>query len=686
MNPKQQIDERSEEASKPKDAGKPPYTMRFDVGTIKHLGLQMYSTLPPVIAELVANAWDANASRVEINIPTDPLSSDESEITIFDDGSGMSDEDIRSKYVVTGRDRREEEGNDTTPEPLNRKVMGRKGIGKFSSFGIAKEIEIESVKNEEISRFIMNYDDMLAIATDQSIRFDALAPTGKVTQGTKITLRNFTKFQRRRIPIVTLRRGIARRFSIIGGQNDFEVVINGDPISPEERDLLSLLENDADGNRYIWNYSEVEVKDGEDWTVSGWVGALKRTSQDLDGIDRGIALMARGKLVQEPFVFEAVVGQQYALSYIIGELHVEFVDAEEDTIGTNRNALVWDEEANDALKQWGKAEVNRIAREWARKRRSDNQRALQSNEHYIRFQTEANNINQGRALKLADQLVKQTIDANPVGEIVELQSVIRTALDFLQFDAFWDLIEDVTEAELADTAKLLNLFREWQIVEAKEMMRVTEGRIETIKKFQGLVEDDAMEVPTLHNFLKEFPWIIDAKWVLVDDEVYYTQLLREKFPESDEIPEENRRIDFLCVRGPHDLVVVEIKRPGHRASRHDLNQIEDYVNFVRTEVVKTTDPAYAQTKVMGYLICGNTVDVAVIQERVRNLAAADIYVRRYRDLLSSVEGMHREFLDRYEKLQAAKSEALDRSVDGVSSSGEPFHAVLITENATSGTP
>ena len=45
------------------------YEMKFDVGTIKHLGLQMYSTLPPVIGELVANGWDANATKVEITIP-----------------------------------------------------------------------------------------------------------------------------------------------------------------------------------------------------------------------------------------------------------------------------------------------------------------------------------------------------------------------------------------------------------------------------------------------------------------------------------------------------------------------------------------------------------------------------------------------------------------------------------------
>ena len=278
------------------------------------------------------------------------------EVIITDNGIGMTDEEIRTKYVITGRDRREAEGSDETPAPLRRKVMGRKGIGKFSSFGIAKEIELESVKEGETSRLIMNYDDMLQRAANRTIEFPALTPTGSVSEGTKITLREFAKFSNRSIPVGRLRRGLARRILHHWGQDDFKIVINRSPISPEERDLRSLLDIDADGDRYIWNYDDVEVKDGEAWTVSGWIGALDRTSPDIDGIDRGIALMARGKLVQEPFVFEAVVGQQYALSYIIGELHVEFVDDAEDTIGTNRNALVWDTEANAALMEWGKRE------------------------------------------------------------------------------------------------------------------------------------------------------------------------------------------------------------------------------------------------------------------------------------------------------------------------------------------
>ena len=330
-------------------ASKDPFRMEFDVYTIKHLGLQMYSTLPPVIGELVANGWDANATKVEITIPETPIDEQTSEIIIRDDGIGMSDEEIRKKYLIVGRDRRENEQSDETPLPYKRKVMGRKGIGKFSAFGIAKEIDVESIKNGEVSHFRMNYDQLLEKESERSIEFPPLDPTGTVSKGTKITLRRITKFKTRSISIDRIRRGLARRFAVIGAQQGFEVVINGSSISPEDRDLKRLLEKDMDGNPYLWEYDNEEIQPETGWTVSGWIGALNRTTPDIDGIDRGIVLMARGKLVQEPFVFEAVVGQQYALSYLIGELHAEFVDGKEDTIGTTRNSLVWDTEANMAL-------------------------------------------------------------------------------------------------------------------------------------------------------------------------------------------------------------------------------------------------------------------------------------------------------------------------------------------------
>ena len=627
-----------------------PYRIDFDISTIKHLGLQMYATLPPVVGELVANAWDANSTQVEITIPETPIDEHTSEIVIKDNGVGMSDSDIREKYLIVGRDRRESEGRDQTPAPLNRPIMGRKGIGKFSAFGIARELDIESVSNGTFSRFVMNYDTMLASASRRHAEFPPLQPTGCITEGTTIRLRRITKYRTRSISLPLLRRGLARRFAIIGSQYQFQVAINGSPISVEEREMQRLLAKDADGNAYLWEFKDEEIMRETGWNVSGWIGALDRTTSDADGVDRGISIMARGKLVQEPFVFNAVVGQQFALSYLVGELHAEFVDAVEDTIGTSRNVLVWDTEANAKLMEWGKQQVTKIAREWAKKRQADNVRNLENNDLYRSFKERASEVGSQRALQLADNLVRQAIGKNPTADVDELEPIIQTSLDFLEFDAFWEIVQGMVQSDLDDVPALLGLFKEWEIVEAKEMMRVTRGRIATIEKLQDLIEKNALEVPTLHNFLKEFPWVIDPLWTLVDDEVRFSDMLKKEFPDSD-IAEQDRRIDFLCVRESTNLVVVEIKRPGSKASNKELDQIFHYVSFVRHYVQRTKDPVLSTKNVVGYLLCGDLVENYEVRAKVEAFEKSQIYVRRYGDLLDRVKRIHQEFIKRYEQLQ-----------------------------------
>lgn len=629
-----------------------PFRMEFEIGTIKHLGLQMYSTLPPAIGEFVANAWDANATRVKITIPEQPISEDTSEIVIEDDGIGMSDSDIRHKYLIVGRDRREADGSDATAPPHNRKVMGRKGIGKFSAFGIARIIEIESVKDNEVSHLIMDYDKMIKKDKDRRyMDFPSLRPTGTLSKGTRINLKRITKYKTRSIPIRTLRRGLARRFSVIASASNFRVSINGSEISVEERDLKRLLDRDANGKPYMWPFNDEEIECGTGWKVSGWIGALNRTSPEHDNVDRGISIMARGKLVQEPFLFNAVVGQQYALSYIVGELHAEFVDQEVDTIGTSRNALVWDNEPNAKFQEWGKQQVQKIAREWSEMRSRDNLSQLKDHVQYVEFKKRAREIGNRRALGLADNLVRKAIGDNPTADPDELTQIIETSLDFLEFDSFREISEDLAKSDLNDVSKILSLFREWEIVEAKEMSRVARGRISTIEKLEELIKTNALEVPTLHQFLKEFPWVLDPRWTLVADEARYSDILRDQFPESEDVPEQDRRIDFLCVMESGNLVVVEIKRPGLKASIKDLQQIKDYVFFMQEQVDNSNDPALSHKGVVGYLLCGGLVDKRRVDLEVESLKNSGIYVRNYNDLLAMVRRMHREFIERYEKLK-----------------------------------
>ena len=438
-------------------------------------------------------------------------------------------------------------------------------------------------------------------------------------------------------------------------------MINGTEISPEDRDFKQLLDTDMDGYKYLWKYKNEEIEPNTGWTVSGWIGALNRTTPDIDGIDRGIVLMARGKLVQEPFDFNAVVGQQYALSYLIGELNVEFVDGVEDTIGTTRNSLVWDTEANIALMEWGKKEVNKIARKWSERRSADNERQLQEHELYRQFRERAEEIGNERALKIADQFIRQLIVNDPNANDEQVDGLIKMCLNFLEFDAFWEIAENIKDTGLESIETLINLFREWKIVEAKEMARVTEGRIKTIEKLQDLIENNALEVPTLHNFLKEFPWVIDPRWTMVDDEVRYSDLLRNEFPESDDMLEEDKRIDFLCVREGTTLVVVEIKRPQSRVSKNELEQLEGYVIFMEEYIQKTTDPNYRLENVTGYLLCGDLVDTPYVRGRRKILERSQIYIRRYGDMLDMVQQLHSEFLERYKQLREAKQRAANRS-------------------------
>ena len=125
----------------------------FDINTINHLGVKLYSTIPPMLAELVANAWDADAHNVWIN-----LSDQKKAITVEDDGSGMSFDDLNDKFLKVGRNRRIELNEDKTPE--GRPVLGKKGLGKLSMFGIGRDITVTSVRDNKITSFKMNYDEI----------------------------------------------------------------------------------------------------------------------------------------------------------------------------------------------------------------------------------------------------------------------------------------------------------------------------------------------------------------------------------------------------------------------------------------------------------------------------------------------------------------------------------------------
>ena len=71
--------------------------LSFHGRILDHLGIQMYQSPVAAIAEIVSNAWDADAENVWIELPKNL--SDGAIITVRDDGWGMTYEECEKRYL-----------------------------------------------------------------------------------------------------------------------------------------------------------------------------------------------------------------------------------------------------------------------------------------------------------------------------------------------------------------------------------------------------------------------------------------------------------------------------------------------------------------------------------------------------------------------------------------------------------
>ena len=110
------------------------YQMGISLNVLNHLGLNLYSNTPAVLAEVIANSWDADAHIVDVQFDFENKT-----IKIVDDGHGMSVADINEKYLYVGYQKR---AGNCFHTPGGRRPMGRKGIGKLSLFSIADKYSV----------------------------------------------------------------------------------------------------------------------------------------------------------------------------------------------------------------------------------------------------------------------------------------------------------------------------------------------------------------------------------------------------------------------------------------------------------------------------------------------------------------------------------------------------------------
>lgn len=216
------------------------YRINIDKKVLRLLGAQLYGDTPSIISELVQNAYDADAKSVWITINT----TNPSTIIVQDNGIGMTPEEINTRFLNIGQDRR----TDYPISPNGRRVLGRKGIGKLAVFSLAKIIDVYSMKDGNIAACRLDFDDITLhnadpIALDDTQQPIEAAYLSETKTGTKIVLRNIQKDVSRSLNYIVNR--LVRTFDI--NSDDFTIYVRKNEeefkeLSRKELDFFNVMD------------------------------------------------------------------------------------------------------------------------------------------------------------------------------------------------------------------------------------------------------------------------------------------------------------------------------------------------------------------------------------------------------------------------------------------------------------
>lgn len=556
----------------------PEYRMTLSLNVLNHLGIGLYSNIPAVLSELVANAWDADASTVSIL-----LNIDAGVIEVTDDGRGMTIDDINERFLKVGYQRRQH-GNTTR---RGRPVMGRKGIGKLATFAIARVVEVHTCHDQhEPLAFQMDRQEIRKrIRLDDSDIYNPKSISPQVADartGTRLVLRELDKALTRTGP--HLKRRLARRFSIIGRAHDFEVLVNRDSIGPQDRAYYDKLE-------FLWILGDDTAQDSfgsiterrrldstiqieeQDHDISGWIGTVDRP-ETLNDVNNSIVLLSRGRLVHENILPDFKEAGVYA-QYIVGEVNADFLDNDgEDIVTSGRQSVKEDDLRYNAIKDFVHRALRKIRDQWTTLRREDGtRRALV----YPSIKEWYNQLGPDRK-RMAKNLFGK-IESLMLPDVAAKKEIYKASILAFEKLSLRDLLSDLDSIETErDFQVLSRLIRGVDEVEAVHYYDIVRGRLGVIQKLIDIAPTALEKV--LQDLIFDHLWLLHSSLERATSDAHIeSTVMREFSKENLKLSDEEKkgRIDIRYRTAVGTHVIVELKRYQSTVKAHSLvGQLQKY--------------------------------------------------------------------------------------------------------------
>lgn len=552
-------------------------TVLFEEDYIFRNNRSITSNSDIALTEFIANAWDAGAHNVNITIPLEP----NKEISVLDDGTGMTDEEFRNRWMTLNYDRQKRQGKEVVfPEDVESSIRiayGRNGVGRHGMLCFSDSYTVETWKDGVCNTYY------IAVSKgDAPYVIEKNTTSERKGHGTRIST-----FVSRHLPDVQLMTDVlSARFLY---DPNFSVCINN-------------VKLDLSKHKGIVMSKDIVLPQ----KVSITMIVIDSEKTAAKSQQHGIAFWISGRLVGQP-------------SWTHGR--ITFLDGRLKAAKRYTIIIKTDELIEYVRPDWGgfidndymndiyysiKSEVDAFIKSVMKDQLDEVRRDVILD---VRDDLEELNV---RGQRNVSAFLERVTDENPIISQDFLHTAVEAMISIEKAQKGEILLNQLSQMSPEQIDKLAVILDTWDIDDIATVIGEIDKRIVLIEAIQRLYNDKTTdELHTLHPLVLNARWLFGAQFdsPMFASNSALTTVVKGLFKDNDydleEIDNPRKRPDIVCLKQyslkavcterndsiageimkPDQILIVEVKRGGFEITAQEVSQVENYVRQIRKSAV-----------------------------------------------------------------------------------------------------
>jgi hypothetical protein len=559
------------------------------------------------LTELVANAWDAGASLVDLTIP--PVNA--LVLTIEDDGHGMTSAQFKGRWMKLGYDRVKHQSSIVEFPPARkgwrRKAYGRNGVGRHGLLCFADQYSVETWRDDKGTSF-----DIGTNSEENPFKIEREGSFIRNGHGTRVSV-----IVERHLPDPDrIREILAARFI-----HDPQFVVRVNGISVALADQSGLIER-----------MDLEIEGC--LSAEAYVVDSTRTAKST--IYQGIAFWVNGRLVGSPSWVvgtEAVIDgrARFAKRYsIVIKADDWLTEIEQDWVRFKSSPKVdalFEASRGYARKVFSQLSVNLVEE-------SSEEALIKNREDFKGLSP----LGRAEVASFARDLVKAT----PTVSQDFLTAAVQAVINLEKARGGTRLLEKLTKLGESDIDGLDRLLSQWTVRDALAVLDEIDQRLAVIAAIEKLSGDEtADELHTLHPLVTQARWLFGPEFDSSEyssnvslktaaEKIFNKRVSSESFINAKQRPDIMVLGDATCsivgtegfdaadptLTRIQSVLIIELKRGRFAIGREEMNQADGYVqDFLGSGALDGT-PMF-RAFVVGHEIAPKTIrEKELMEEKV----------------------------------------------------------------------